>query len=187
MFYNNDIKVVRSGAKCSENAQKIHRELSTYLYRRTQDDKNQGKELQIMLSGEYKHGLDTKNRIFIPSKHREELGESFVVAKSIREKCLRVYSLDEWAAYIRPIETLDGKDKERIVRALSRNAAHVTPDAQGRVVLTPDLIAYAEIDKNAYIVGCGHYSEIWSDTNYEAMVADEDLGSMRELLESYGL
>ena len=140
-----------------------------------------------MLSGEYKHGLDIKNRIFIPSKHREELGESFVVAKSIREKCLRVYSLEEWAAYIRPIETLDGKDKERIVRALSRNASQVTPDAQGRVVLSPDLITYAEIEKNAYIVGCGHYSEIWSETNYEAMVEDEDLGSMRELLESYGL
>ncbi len=140
-----------------------------------------------MLSGEYKHGIDVKNRLFIPAKHREELGESFVVAKSIREKCLRVYSMDEWAAYIKPIEALDGKDKERIVRALSRNAAQVSPDSQGRVVLTPDLIKYAEIDKNTYIVGCGHYSEIWSEANYEAMVADEDLADMREFLESYGL
>ena len=140
-----------------------------------------------MLSGEYKHGLDAKNRLFIPSKHREELGEFFVVAKSIREKCLRVYSMSEWEAYIRPIENLDGKDKERIVRALSRNAAQVTPDSQGRVVLTPDLITYAEIDKNAYIVGCGRYSEIWSEVNYEAMIAEEDLADMRDLLESYGL
>ena len=140
-----------------------------------------------MLSGEYKHGLDAKNRLFIPSKHREELGESFVVAKSIREKCLRVYSMKEWEAYIRPIEGLDGKDKERIVRALSRNAAQVVPDSQGRVVLTPDLIKYAEIDKNAYIVGCGRYSEIWAEANYEAMIAEEDLSDMRELLESYGL
>ena len=140
-----------------------------------------------MLSGEFKHGIDTKNRLFIPAKHREELGESFVVAKSIREKCLRVYSMEEWKAYIRPIENLDGKDKEKIIRALSRNAAQVTPDTQGRVVLTPDLIKYAEIDKNTYIVGCGHYSEIWSDVNYEAMVEDEDLASMKDLLESYGL
>lgn len=140
-----------------------------------------------MLSGEYKHNLDAKNRIFIPAKHREELGESFVVAKSIREKCLRVYSMEEWRAYIRPIETLDGKDKERIVRALSRNAAQVTPDSQGRIILTPDLVTYAQIEKNAVIVGCGHYSEIWSDVNYAAMVEEEDLVSMRDLLESYGL
>ena len=63
----------------------------------------------------------------------------------------------------------------------------VSPDTQGRIVLTPDLIAYAQISKNAVIVGCGKYSEIWSDVNYEAMVDGEDLGSMRELLESYGL
>ena len=140
-----------------------------------------------MLSGEYKHNLDPKNRLFIPSKHREELGENFVVAKSIREKCLRVYSSEEWREYIRPITNLDGKDRDRIIRALSRNAAQVSPDTQGRIVLTPDLLAYAQITKNAVVVGCGNYAEIWSDENYAAMVEDEDLGSMKELLESFGL
>ena len=140
-----------------------------------------------MLSGEYKHNIDPKNRIFIPAKHREELGESVVVAKSIREKCLRVYSNEEWREYIRPITNLDGKDRDRIIRALSRNAAQVSPDSQGRIVLTPDLIAYAQITKNAVVVGCGGYAEIWSDENYAAMVEDEDLGSMKDLLESFGL
>ena len=140
-----------------------------------------------MLSGEYKHNIDPKNRIFIPAKHREELGESFVVAKSIREKCLRVYSNEEWREYIRPITNLDGKDRDRIIRALSRNAAQVSPDSQGRIVLTPDLIAYAEITKNAVVVGCGGYAEIWSDENYASMVENEDLGSMKDLLESFGL
>lgn len=140
-----------------------------------------------MLSGEYRHNLDPKNRIFIPAKHRDELGESFVVAKSIRERCLRVYSTEEWKEYIRPITSLEGKDRDRIIRALSRNAAQVTPDSQGRIVLTPDLIGYAQIVKGAVVVGCGGYAEIWSDESYAAMVEDEDLGSMKELLESFGL
>lgn len=140
-----------------------------------------------MLSGEYKHSLDPKNRIFIPAKHREELGESFVVSKSIRERCLRVYSMAEWEAYIEPIKKLDGKDRDRIIRALSRNAAQVSADSQGRIVLTPDLIAHAELEKNAVIVGCGSYSEIWSDVNYAAMVEEEDLAGMKDLLESFGL
>ena len=140
-----------------------------------------------MLSGEYKHSLDPKNRIFIPSKHREELGESFVVSKSIRERCLRVYSMAEWDAYIEPIKKLDGKDKDRIIRALSRNAAQVSADSQGRIILTPDLIAHAELEKNAVIVGCGGYAEIWSDVNYAAMVEEEDLAGMKDLLESFGL
>ncbi len=140
-----------------------------------------------MLSGEYKHSLDPKNRIFIPAKHREELGETFVVSKSIRERCLRVYSMAEWDAYIEPIKRLDGKDKDRIIRALSRNAAQVSADSQGRIVLTPDLILHAELEKNAVIVGCGGYAEIWSDVNYAAMVAEEDLAGMKDLLESFGL
>ena len=140
-----------------------------------------------MLSGEYKHNLDPKNRIFIPAKHREELGETFVVAKSIREHCLRVYSMAEWDAYIEPIKKLDGKDRDRIIRAPSRNAAQVSADAQGRIVLTPELLAHAELTKNAVIVGCGSYSEIWSDVNYAAMVEEEDLAGMKDLLESFGL
>ena len=140
-----------------------------------------------MLSGEFRHNLDPKNRLFIPAKHREELGECLVVAKSIRERCLRVYSVQGWEEYIKPITALDGKDKDRIIRALSRNAAQVVPDMQGRIVLTPDLLEYAELTKNAVIVGCGGYAEIWSDVNYAAMVEDEDLGSMKDLLESFGL
>ena len=41
-----------------------------------------------MLSGEFRHQVDTKNRLFIPAKHREELGESFMIVRSIRENCL---------------------------------------------------------------------------------------------------
>ena len=84
-----------------------------------------------MLSGEFKHNLDPKNRLFIPAKHREELGESFIVAKSIRENCLKVYSLEEWENYIAPIKQMARKDSESILRALNRNASQVTPDSQG--------------------------------------------------------
>ena len=140
-----------------------------------------------MLFGEYRHSLDPKNRIFIPAKHRDELGEEFVVVKSIRERCLRVYAKQEWEAYIEQIKKLDGRDKDRIIRALNRNGAQVSPDSQGRIVLTPDLIAHAEIAKNAVIVGCGDYAEIWSDSNYAAMVDEEDLDSLKDIMESFGL
>ena len=140
-----------------------------------------------MLSGEFKHNLDTKNRIFIPSKHREELGESFMVAKSIRENCLKVYSMSEWEEYISPILKMGRKASEAILRALHRDAAQVTPDAQGRIVLPVSLVAYASITKGAVVVGCGKYAEIWAEETYEDMVNSEDLAGMKDLLESYGL
>ena len=140
-----------------------------------------------MLSGEYKHNLDPKNRLFIPAKHREELGETFMIAISVRENCLKVYSLEEWDAYISPILKMDRKATEAILRALHRNASQVTPDAQGRIILPPALIQYAGIEKGAVVVGCGKYSEIWAEETYASMVEEEDMESMKALLESYGL
>ena len=143
-----------------------------------------------MLSGEFKHSIDPKNRLFIPAKHREELTaecESFMVTKSIRENCLKVYSMSEWEAYISPITKMERRDSERILRALHRDAAQVTPDTQGRIVLPPALIAYAGITKGAVVVGCGNYSEIWAEEQYASMVEEENLDGMKDLLESYGL
>ncbi len=143
-----------------------------------------------MLSGEFRHGIDPKNRLFIPAKHREELvkdNECFMVAKSIRENCLKVYSMSEWEEYISPIRKMERRDSEKILRALHKDAAQVTPDGQGRIVLPPALVAYAGITKGAVIVGCGAYSEIWSEEAFEAMIADEDLEDMKNVLESFGL
>ena len=140
-----------------------------------------------MLSGEFKHNIDTKNRLFIPAKHREELGETFMIAKSVRENCLNVYSLEEWEKYIEPIVKMERKNSEAILRALHRNAAQVSPDAQGRIVLPPALVAYAAIEKGAVVVGCGKYAEIWSEEAYDAMADGEDMANLKDLLESYGL
>ena len=143
-----------------------------------------------MLSGEFRHNIDPKNRLFIPAKHREELtlgNECFMVAKSIRENCLKVYSMSEWEEYISPIRKMERKDSERILRARHKDAAQVSPDSQGRIVLPPTLVQYAGIVKGAVIVGCGAYGEIWAEEAYEAMLEEENLEGMKELLESYGL
>ena len=141
-----------------------------------------------MFSGEFKHSLDTKNRLFIPAKHREELGESFMVAKSIRENCLKVYSMEEWEDYIAPILRMERKASEAILRTLHRDAAQVSPDAQGRILLPAALVEYAGIEKNAVIVGCGKYAEIWSESNYETtVVAAENIADIRSMLEAFGL
>jgi len=140
-----------------------------------------------MFSGEFKHTLDTKNRLFIPAKHREELGESFMVAKSIRDNCLKVYSMEGWKEYIDPILKLDRKASESILRTLHRDAAQVSPDTQGRIVLPASLVEYAGITKGAVVVGCGNYAEIWSEDNYATVVENENMQDIKNLLEYYGL
>ncbi len=143
-----------------------------------------------MLSGEFRHSVDPKNRLFIPAKHREELaseGESFMVVKSLREACLKIFSMSEWEAYISPIMKMERRASESILRALHKDAAQVTPDSQGRIVLPAALIKYAGIVKGAVVVGCGNYGEIWAEEAYDKMVEEEDIEQLKSLLESYGL
>lgn len=140
-----------------------------------------------MLYGEFSHTVDAKNRMFVPAKYREELGETFVIFRSIRGNYIKMLSLGEWENYVAPIKALPRKDAEATLRFLNRNAAQVSPDAQGRIVLTQGLIEHAQIEKNAVIVGCGDYAEIWSESLYNLSVEEEDQETIRESLEACGL
>ena len=140
-----------------------------------------------MLGGEFKHNLDTKNRIFIPAKLREELGESFVVAKDIRETCLKVYSLEGWEEYIKPLREQKRSLSEKIVRHLHASLAQVTPDGQGRIILPTTMLQFASITKGTVIIGCGDYAEIWAEESYEENQAEQDMEAIRAALEDCGL
>ena len=133
-----------------------------------------------MFTGEHYHILDSKGRLAMPSKLREELGESFIIAPAIRDNCIKVYSMAEWEIFLKPILETPRKTSEATLRYLHRNAAQVTPDSQGRILLTPGLVDHANIKKDAVIVGCGSYIEIWSKEEYEKSVAEEDLEALAE-------
>ena len=140
-----------------------------------------------MFTGEFEHNVDTKNRIFVPSKFREELGESFIVSRDIRGNRLKIFSLAGWQAYIAPILEQERKISERAMRYLHRNAVQVSPDSQGRILLTRELLAYAEIEKSAVIVGCSTYAEIWSKENWQRELDGESMDDVRLELEQFGL
>ncbi len=140
-----------------------------------------------MFTGEYEHSVDSKNRIFVPAKFREELGESFIVSRDMRGERLKVFSLDGWEEYIAPIKEQERRVSEKALRYLHRNAIQVSPDSQGRIVLTKELLAYAQIEKSAVIVGCSTYAEIWSAEAWQAELESESTEDIRAELERFGL
>ena len=149
--------------------------------------KTEGKESVAVLTGEYRHSVDAKNRLFIPAKHREELGEELIVARSIRGQMLKVFSLEGWNEYIAPIKQKERRVAEPALRYLHRNAAKVTPDSQGRILIPQALLDFAEIEKNAVVVGNCDCVEIWSEALYEADVENENREELRAKLELLGL
>ena len=123
----------------------------------------------------------------MPAKLREELGETFVIAKDIREKCLKVYSLSGWEEYIAPLRAQRRNLSEKILRFLHASLVQVTPDSQGRVVLPQELVDYAAIDRSIVVVGCGLYAEIWAEENYNELKAQSDIEAMLAEIEELGL
>lgn len=140
-----------------------------------------------MFTGEYEHSVDAKNRIFVPAKFREELGESFIVSRDLRGKRLKIFSLSGWKEYIAPMLAQERRVSEMAMRFLHRNAVQVSPDSQGRIILTRELLAFAEIEKTAVIVGCSTYAEIWSSENWAAELESESADDIRLELERFGL
>ena len=140
-----------------------------------------------MLLGEFNHSIDAKNRMFIPAKFREELGESFVIFRSVRDRYIKVLSNEEWAKYTAPIKALPRKDAERAMRLLTQDAASVSPDAQGRIIIPQALLDHAGISKDAVVVGCDDYVEIWAAELRVTCIEEEDPGAVRATLESFGL
>ena len=123
----------------------------------------------------------------MPAKFREELGEAFIVARDLRGPRLKLFSLEGWQAYIAPILDQERKISEKAIRYLHRNASQVSPDSQGRIVLSKELLEYAEIKKAAVVVGCSSYAEIWSAENWAAEIEAEDVADIRCELEKFGL
>ena len=140
-----------------------------------------------MFGGEFKHSLDSKNRIFIPAKMREDLGTTFVVAQDIRAKCIKLYSLQGWEDYLAPIYRQNRNLQERVLRHLNSTMEKVTPDSQGRITLPKSLVSYAEIESSAVVVGCGKYAELWAEEIYTIEKQNVDIEKMLAELESFGL
>ena len=81
------------------------------------------------MTGQYQHTLDAKGRLFIPSKLREELGDTFYVTLGV-DSCLSVYSDASWARFTEKFESLP-YTRTKAMRPLFANAAKCEPDAQG--------------------------------------------------------
>jgi len=116
-----------------------------------------------MLLGEFEHTIDDKGRITVPAKFRGRLAAGLVVTKGI-DPCLWLYPTDVWddlAEEIRGLPLTDTRARE-FRRQVFGGASDSVPDRQGRVILPPYLREYADIDKQAIIIGLFDHCEIWN-------------------------
>ena len=126
-----------------------------------------------MFMGEFHHNLDEKNRLIIPSKFRDELGNKFVVTRGL-EECLFVYSLDEWNKIVEKLRSLPftNKDARTFMRMFLSGATECELDPNGRIVIPANLISYCSLTKEAIILGVNERLEIWSNEGFNNFFND---------------
>ena len=141
-----------------------------------------------MFMGEYNHTVDTKGRLIVPSKFREQLGDEFVVTKGL-DGCLFVYSKSEWENIEEKFRNvpLTTKDARKFARFFFAGAASCEVDKQGRILLPAHLREFAGLEKDVVLVGVGSRVEIWSKDKWEAMNSDADMDEITGAMEGLGL
>ena len=141
-----------------------------------------------MFMSQYNHTVDTKGRLIVPSKFREQLGDEFVVTKGM-DGCLFVYAHDDWNAFEQKLTSLPliNKEARKFARFFLAGAASVEVDKQGRILLPTNLRQFAGLEKDVVLVGVGSRIEIWSLENWENMDADSDMDDIAGTMESLGL
>lgn len=126
-----------------------------------------------MFLGEYRHNIDAKNRIIIPAKYRDELGETFILTRGT-DKCLSIYTLEQWEEMFKKIAELP--ESKKVIRkyrhSLTSKASECTLDSQGRIKIPEYLKKIADIKKECVISGEYSYITIWDTEEYD--IYDEE-------------
>ncbi|MCA9368411.1 division/cell wall cluster transcriptional repressor MraZ [Candidatus Kaiserbacteria bacterium] len=121
-----------------------------------------------MLIGEYKHTLDPKKRLSLPSKWRRELGKKLVVTRGL-DNCLFVYPIAEWKKITDKVSELPlgQADTRSFNRFFLSGAVEVEVDSVGRILVPDFLKDFAKLDAKVVLAGIHSRIEIWDENKWE--------------------
>jgi MraZ protein len=120
-----------------------------------------------MLIGEYKHTLDPKKRLSLPSKWRKELGKKLVITRGL-DNCLFVYPLKEWQRISEKISQLPlgQADTRGFNRFFLSGAVEAEVDSVGRILVPDFLKEFAKLDSKVVLAGIHDRVEIWDENKW---------------------
>lgn len=123
-----------------------------------------------MFLGRFAHNLDTKGRLAVPARFRASLADGVVVTRGM-DRCVAAYPMPVWEELAGRIAALPMTDPNarRFRRMVFAEAANLSLDGQGRIMVPAELREYAGIEREAVIIGVHTSFEIWSPSGWDAM------------------
>jgi len=125
-----------------------------------------------MFRGATKVTLDAKGRMAIPTRHRDRLAarcDGQLVATVDLDYCLLIYPSPDWEEIERKLMRLPTFDKQsrRLQRLMVGHATEIEMDGHGRILLSRELREYAQLDRQAMLIGQGTKFELWDDERWK--------------------
>lgn len=126
-----------------------------------------------MFYGEYKHGIDRKGRLILPARFREVCKENgidrFFITRGL-DKCIFMFCDEEWKAQEKKFKgfSFTKQESRSFNRLFFSGAVEVLPDKQGRFIIPLYLKQYADIKKDAVIIGVANRIEIWDEQTWKS-------------------
>jgi len=118
--------------------------------------------------------IDTKGRIAIPTKYRDEITDDFkgqmVLSVDHGVRCLVLYPMSNWVDTEQNLMGLPNlsdavRDMKRLILG---HAEDVKMDGQGRIMIAAPLREYAQMEKKIVMIGQGDKFELWDEQAWNA-------------------
>ncbi len=142
------------------------------------------------LKGQFNHSIDAKGRLIIPTKLREQLGNSFVLTKGL-DGCLYGYPNDAWEEFENNLKKLPNSNKQtrKVKDYFVAKAIDCELDSQGRIVIPQYLRDAANLTKDVAVVGNIEKIQIWDLETWNERNAsiEEDMDDIVDSLSDLGI
>lgn len=123
--------------------------------------------------------LDSKGRLSVPTRYRDQLNESasgqMVCTIDINHACLLLYPLPEWEIIEQKLSRLSSMNPQerRVQRLLLGHASECQMDSAGRLLIAPVLRQHADLTKEVMLVGQFNKFELWDETAWYQRVKED--------------
>jgi MraZ protein len=144
----------------------------------------------FMFIGEYTHSVDSKNRLFVPTKFQKDLKQGIVVTRGL-DSCLFVFTLKAWEEIATKLKSmpLTNQNSRAFARLMLAGAMEVKLDKQGRILIPQYLKEFASLDKETVLAGLFDRIEIWNKESWEKYKkqTEKDSNKIAENLTELGI